>query len=302
MRPIHTSLPEPTAGMLLAKRPTGITMAIVVVVVAVVAQSAPGSLTKDLGSWSSVVALLSFGIALLMLWIWLAAKEGRRFATLGFEGATSTNLIRALRGFGLGVAMIALCALVPVLLGQAQLTWASPDAANLMFVFVMLIGFLVQGSTEEILTRGYLTQAVARRWGLIAAVIVQTVFFTVLHGMNDGIGMLPIINLALFALFASIFSLSEGSLWGISAWHAAWNWAQGNLFGVSVSGHEIADSVFSYSAQPGSIDLLTGGNFGLEGSLVTTVAYLIGIVITWRVLQKKRAAGAAAAQPVPATA
>lgn len=321
MRPIHTDLPAPAAGMLLAKRPTGVTMALIVLVLAVAVQSIPSviqsveaavqrvangepfALVTVGGSdrWSGVIGLLSFGLALLLLWLWLAAKERRRFASLGFEGSVSTGLRRAVRGFSLGVAMIAICVFVPVLFGQAQLSWASPDATSWAFVLIMLLGFLLQGSTEEVLTRGYLTQAVARRWGLVAAVIVQTVFFTLLHGANPGIGLLPIINLVLFAVFASVFSFAEGGLWGICALHGAWNWAQGNLFGVRVSGTEVSDSVFGYAAQPGSIDLITGGDFGLEGSIMTTVVYLVGIAIAWRVFRKKRAASAAAAPAVPAT-
>lgn len=317
MRPIHTDLPEPAAGMLRAKRPTGVTMALVVLVLVIAVQSIP-SVTQSVvtavqatangepfslgpvgGSdrWSGVIGVLSFGLALLALWLWLAAKERRPFATLGFEGVASAGLRRAARGFGLGVAMIAICVLVPVALGQAQLSWTSPDATSWAFVLIMLLGFLLQGSTEEVLTRGYLTQAVARRWGLVAAVIVQTVFFTLLHGANPGIGLLPIVNLVVFAVFASMFSLAEGSLWGICALHGAWNWAQGNLFGVRVSGTELSDAVFGYSAQPGSIDLVTGGDFGLEGSLITTAVYLVGIAIAWRVFRKKRAASAAAPAP-----
>jgi membrane protease YdiL (CAAX protease family) len=307
--------------MLLAKRPTGVTMALLVLVLVIAVQSIPSLIQSAMAAaeraangepfslvvvgatdrWSGVLALLSFGLALLALWLWVAAKERRRFATLGLEGGASSNLRRAARGFGLGLAMIAICVFVPVALGQAQLSWASPDATSWGFILIMLLGFLLQGSTEEVIARGYLTQAVARRWGLVAAIVVQAVFFALLHGMNPGIGLVPILNLLMFALFASVFSLAEGSLWGICALHGAWNWAQGNLFGVRVSGTEVSDSVLGYAAQPGSIDLVTGGDFGLEGSLLTTAVYLVGIAIAWRVFRRKRAAGAAA-QAVPAVA
>lgn len=308
MRPVHTDLPAPTGGMLFAKRPTGITMAFVVVLLALIAQSIPGLITgivegvqqalsgaafepQSLEGFSGIqgaIGLFSFACIALFLWFWVAVKEKRRFATLGFTQPKSGFRLAA-RGFGVGVAMMALCVLVPVITGQAQLTWGSPTATNWAFILIMLLGFVVQGSVEEIMTRGYLTQAVARRWGLVAAVIIQAVFFTLLHGMNSGIGVLPIINLLLFAFFASFFSLAEGSLWGICAMHASWNWAQGNLFGVAVSGNPVSDKVLSYTAEPDSVDLLTGGAFGIEGSLVTTVVYAAGIVILWKVWQKRRA-------------
>lgn len=313
MRPIHTDLPAPTGGMLLAKRPTGLIMAFVVLLIAITWQTVPAMakmITDAVNAAvagvpfdatvipvfdrdSGVLALFSFGLATLWIWFWVGVKERRSFATLGFTGAR-TGLRLAGRGLLIGIGMLAACVLIPLIAGQAQLEWASPDGTSWMFILIMLVGFLVQGSTEEILTRGFLTQAVARRWGLVAAVVVQSIFFAAIHGFNPGMGILPIFNLLLFAVFGSFLSLSEGGLWGICAMHGAWNWAQGNFFGVAVSGQPVTDSVFTYTANPGSIDLLTGGAFGIEGSVVTTLVYLAGIALAWKAWQKRRAIEASA--------
>jgi hypothetical protein len=88
--------------------------------------------------------------------------------------------------------------------------------------------------------------------------------------------------------------------------HGAWNWTQGNFFGVAVSGQQVSDSVFTFTANPGSADLITGGAFGIEGSLVCTLVYAVGIAIFWNAWKKRRAAEAAvttaAAQPAPVSA
>ncbi len=309
MRPIHTNLPAPTGGMLLAKRPTGVIMAFVVLLLANIAMSVPTLTEAIIGALAAVrsgepfsamdyvgfdreggvLAVFSFALATGFIWFWIAVKERRSFATLGFT-APREGLQLAGRGLIIGIGMMAVCVLVPVFTGQAMLAWGSPDASGWGFISIMLLGFLVQGSTEEILTRGYLTQAVARRWGLVAAVIVQAAFFALLHGMNPGMGPLPWINLVLFALFGSFMSLSEGGLWGICAMHGAWNWTQGNFFGVAVSGQQVSDSVFTYSPSAGSTDLITGGAFGIEGSLVTTFVFAAGTVIFWNAWKKHRAA------------
>ena len=295
----HPLLPPPTGGMNLAQRPTGITMSLVVLLIALVLMSVPSliadpSLINGSASVEEMTAgafdgekglinLLSFAIVLGVLWVWLRAKERRRFQTLGFERSGQT-VRHILRGGGVALAFMLVCVLVPVVTGQATLTWHASEIGSdgLLFVGLMLLGFLVQGSTEEILLRGFITQAVARRWGLIAAVVVQAVVFAVMHGANPGMGAIPFANLVLFALFASAWTLAEGSLWGICALHGVWNWAQGNLFGVAVSGNTVSDSVFSYAPDEGSIDLITGGSFGIEGSLVTSVLLLAGAVISWR--------------------
>ncbi|QYM74737.1 CPBP family intramembrane glutamic endopeptidase [Leucobacter luti] len=302
------TLPAPTAGMLRAQRPTGIIMAFVVLFIALLAQTIPtvgitiaDSLTgaSPAGAASEPalaethervrlsVLLLSFALTIGVLWLWVRAKEQRPFASLGFESRRGALRV-ALRGAGIGLAMLIVCLLVPLALGEVQLSWAAPSGAGATFIFLMLAAFLVQGSAEEILLRGFLTQAVARRWGLVAAVITQAVVFAAIHGANAGVGVLPVVNLLLFASFASFLSLADGSLWGICAMHGVWNWAQGNLFGVAVSGNAAADSLFTITSSGSTNELISGGSFGLEGSLVTTAVYLIGVAIAWRVWRARR--------------
>ena len=307
MRKPHLILPPPTGGMNLAKRPTGITMALVVLVIGLVLKEVPsfvvglsnyifGDTSDSQDTTTALTArenllltLFSFALALGVLWIWLRVKERRRFSTLGLERDGQT-LPRILRGAAAGLGLVTVCILAPVITGQATLTWnaSSIGTDGLLFVGLMLLGFLVQGSTEEILVRGFITQAVARRWGLIAAVIVQAVVFAAMHGVNAGMGVMPAVNLALFAVFAIAWTLLEGSLWGICAWHGVWNWAQGNFFGVAVSGHTVNDSIFAFTPNEGSIDLLTGGAFGIEGSLVTSAVLLVATLILWRKFRARR--------------
>ena len=302
MRAPRTDLPAPAGGMNSAARPTGIVLGVIVFVAAFAATSivpaivmpqvltATGMPPMVLHGIADLVSLLSCVLGLLLLWVWLRAKERRPFASLGFARSEGRSwVVLAARGLGIGVAMIAFCVLVPVALGQARLVWANPTGTNLAFILAMLLAFLVQGSTEEILTRGYLTQVVARRWGLIAAIVVQALFFALLHGANSGLGVLPVVNLLVFALFASMYSLAEGSLWGISAMHGIWNWAQGSLFGAIVSGDLVAHSFFISLPLPDTPDLLTGGAFGIEGSLVTTTVFLVGALVAWLRFRARRA-------------
>lgn len=316
-RPIHTDLPAPTAGMLAAKRPTGIVMGLVISIVAVssltvastiaaiplIVESVANGTTVDPAALAQFnpLNLLAFAVIVLVLWIWLKFKERRPFASLGFDRRPAGRPagILAARGFGIGIAMMIICVFVPVATGQADITWASPNSSAVATIGIVLVGFVVQGSTEEILTRGYITQVVARRWGLVAAVIVQAVFFTLMHGFNPGMGVLPLVNLMLFAVFASFMSLRDASLWGVCALHGAWNWAQGSVFGVAVSGGDVPDTFFSFVANPGSSDLITGGRFGIEGSLVTTAVYGIGILMFWQMLRQQKAAAAAETRPDP---
>ncbi|UOR01735.1 CPBP family intramembrane metalloprotease [Leucobacter allii] len=306
------SLPAPFDGMLRARRPTGIVMALVVVVLSGIVLSLPAiaqaiAFAADAiatgvrpdraalvaafgGPGGTLLGLFSFALAALLILLWVRVKERRPISSLGFAGGARRATGQALRGAALALAMMLVCVIVPVVSGDAALTWTAPrlGIAGIGFVLLMLLGFLLQGSTEELVTRGFLSQAVARRWGLIAAAAVQTVVFAALHGANTGMGVLPFVNLLLFALFAFGVALSDGALWGICAFHGVWNWAQGNLFGVAVSGNAAGDSVFGFIPADGSAALLTGGAFGIEGSIVTTLVYLAGIGLVLARLRRSR--------------
>ncbi len=280
-------------GMDAARRPTGPVIAVLIVLAAVaVGQVVVGVplylLLFGLGppnegglEWQLYATLVLFAATLLALYLWIRLKEVRPFATVGFRSPPSRIGLGALVGF----AMFAVIVVAGVATGQMVVEPRPVDAALAGGVLAALVGFAVQGSTEEVLTRGYLMQATIRRWGLVAGVVVQAVVFTLLHGLNPGAGVLPLVNLVLVAVFLAGWALLEGGLWGVCAWHAVWNWTQGNVWGLVVSGQPIETSLLSTRPSPGSTDLLTGGGFGPEGGLVATVVLVAGIavvVVLWR--------------------
>ncbi len=79
-----------------------------------------------------------------------------------------------------------------------------------------------------------------------------------------------LINIALYAVFASFIALGQGNLWLIAGLHAGWNYFQGNIYGLPVSGNAEASSLFAFGPAAGSSDLVSGGDFGVEASLVGT--------------------------------
>lgn len=305
------------AGMTVATRPTGPIVAVVVSfvllmgggLVAALLFGSPldGSVRADLG------LLSAFPLTLLLLLAWVRWKEGRAVRTLGFAPAGRPAAPYAAGSPGRGaaaavlrgaaLALVTLSAVVLFGVGIGQLQFA-PDGgdwvrwSHLGAVALLLPAFLVQGSTEEILTRGYLLQAVTRSWGLGAAVAVQTVFFVVLHMANPGgLNVLPILNLTLFSLFLAFWVIAEGGLWGVCAFHGVWNWAQGTLYGIPVSGAPLNDSLLRVEPTRHAATWLTGGVFGVEGSLVTTVLLAAGTLVALPACRRRASAASGAASP-----
>ena len=81
-------------------------------------------------------------------------------------------------------------------------------------------------------------------------------------------------------MLLSIAYIKTLSLWMPIGLHIAWNWTQGPLWGMNVSGMDIANS-FLVSAPKGP-ELLSGGEFGAEGSLITAAAIAALCWYLWR--------------------
>ena len=193
-------------------------------------------------------------------------------------------LRRYVRGLVVGLimftAVIGFLALFDAVITETPLAgrFSLTAVAGALLIFC---GWMIQGAAEELLARGFLLPVLGTRWGPLVGVIVSSLFFALLHLANPYISVLSLLNLTLFGLFAALYALHEGALWGIFAIHAVWNWAQGNLYGFSVSGLEIVNDVVLFDLIEDGPDWLTGGLFGPEGGLVVTLVLIISILLVW---------------------
>lgn len=238
------------------------------------------------GLLNSLLLICSFGGLILLVWLWVRGYEKRGLATLGFErsgalGQYGRGLLLGFLAFLGAVGLMGLFGNVapetgnPGRVGQAGL-------AALAGVLLILPGWLVQGAAEEVLTRGWMLPTLAARYRPWIGVAVSSLFFAAAHGLNPNLSTLALVNLVLYGLFAAFYALREGSLWGICAFHAVWNWAQGNLFGLQVSGSDLGGGMLFDLMETGP-DWFTGGAFGPEGGLAVTAVLLVGmaIILAW---------------------
>lgn len=168
--------------------------------------------------------------------------------------------------------------------GGLRFGGVSPEFSAVIFVGYLL-GFMVQGMAEEVLCRGYFLCSYARRYPVYAAVLANALLFAALHLFNSGITVLAFINLTLFGIFASLYFIRRGSIWGIGAFHSIWNLVQGNFYGIQVSGMPLGNTLFTMNPVEGK-ELLNGGAFGMEGSLICTFVYAAGII--WLFTRKNK--------------
>ena len=157
---------------------------------------------------------------------------------------------------------------------------------NFGLIALYLGGFLVQGMSEEFIFRGYLMTTVGASHNTWIAVGVSAAAFGLAHAANPGFTPFTFFNLALFGAFASLYMILFEDIWGVCAIHSIWNFSQGNIFGISVSGSGDTESVLRTTAISES-KLLTGGKFGIEGSIFTTIVLGIGIAVLLVVMNKR---------------
>ncbi|MDU3713771.1 MAG: CPBP family intramembrane glutamic endopeptidase [Streptococcus mitis] len=241
------------------------------------------SLTDKTSDFHLILDLLAFGFVLNTVFRWTRKVEKRPIRTLGFY--RENFLISLLKGFGLGLALFLLTLLGLVALGQYRLESIHLNPYSLTFVVLTIPFWILQGTTEEVVARAWLLPQLASRTNLKLAILISSVLFTLLHVGNSGLTPLSLVNLFLFGVAMALYLLKTDTVWGVAGIHGAWNFAQGNLFGVLVSGQSSGTSIMKFIPQ-GNQDWLSGGSFGIEGSIVSSI--ILFLLILYLAYQLKK--------------
>lgn len=229
--------------------------------------------------------LLQFVFFIVFVWLYAKYIEKRSFRSFGFFGR------RKFRDYTKGVIIGLL------LLSVSFVVVASSSKANIVYAFnfniysvlsiLSVLGFfLIQGASEEIFMRGWFMQSIAVRHWPWLGIVLSTVIFTVLHSANPNLNTVAVVNLFLIGLFLAILALYDENLWGACGFHSAWNFTMNSVYGVQVSGNKLTGETIMQTTFEGN-DLITGGGFGLEGSIVVTAIIVIATVMLI-VLRSKR--------------
>ncbi|EJV72701.1 CAAX amino protease [Bacillus mycoides] len=236
--------------------------------------------------YNNIEMILAFGGAIFFVFLWIRFVEKRLFSSIGFW---KVQWIRKyLRGALIGFVFISIPVIVLVLTGIVKLQMQQITATAIFGIVGSLIAFLIQGATEEIIVRGWLFPVISVRSRIWVGIIVTSFLFGFLHLLNPGITILSISNIILVGVFAAFYVLKDSSLWGICAWHSIWNWAQYNVYGFAVSGMTIYSTPLFKPVTNGS-EVLHGGTFGIEGSIITTIMLAIASIVLWKQLWGRRA-------------
>jgi len=180
--------------------------------------------------------------------------------------------IEAVWGILTGAIFIVVSTLIIAMMGGYAFHWA--NAADPSSILLTSIGTALGAAiVEELVFRGLMLQAIQKLGGSWIALAVTSLIFGAFHLGNPGATLWSTLAITLEAgvLLGAAF-LWRRNLWFAMGLHFSWNALEG-LLGIPVSGLP-ADGLFTVEVNGAA--LLTGGDFGLEGSIVTVI---LGVVI-----------------------
>jgi uncharacterized protein len=222
------------------------------------------------GIFVSILILSSY-------WFFYSKYEKRIITELSIKGLWKKLLVGILTGSGLQSLTI----LVIYFYGGFKIIAINP-------VSTLIIPFTVAFTVsiiEEILLRGIVFRITEEKWGSIIALIISGVIFGGLHLINPHVTIVSFLCITVVGVLLAVAYMYYRNLWMPIAIHFAWNFTQNGIFGAITSGNEKTSSLLTTNIT--GPEMLTGGQFGPEGSIQALVFCLIASIIIIMLLNKQ---------------
>lgn len=218
-----------------------------------------------LREWRNLIKAL---VLVAGYWAYVRCWERRPARELSVSGAGAELLAGLLLGGLLFSCVVAILTVLGAYSLETVGTFGELRAVLASMVPKIAAGALI----EELLFRLVLLRLLERSFGIAWALAVSSLVFGLAHLGNAGatplIGVL--LGLELGLLFGAAYLLTR-RIWLCTALHFAWNFVQGAVFSIAVSGQSGDSWLHGTLTGPA---WLSGGAFGAEGSIVAVVLCL----------------------------
>ncbi len=154
---------------------------------------------------------------------------------------------------------------------------------------ILYTGFAV-GFVEEAVFRGVIMKVLEMRWNKWIAIIVPSVTFGVLHVIGTRMDLVSFLQLVIagsvVGILFSLVTYESGNIGSSAFMHSVWNMCMGS--GILYISNEMSEnSIFNYVLDTNYF-LISGGDFGVEASCISIVAYFVFIMLASFLLKRKR--------------
>ena len=239
---------------------------------------------KEILSFSGTSNLVS-EILSLFLSIFLMTKISKlKTEQLGFT--KDDIIISYLKGALFGILQI--FSVFFIIFGLKAIDVYYVGNISILILIKVFIFFVFQGLFEEILFRGYLMPFFSKVIGIKFTIILLSFLFTCIHLFNPNLDIIGLANVFLAGVTFSLIYYYTGNLWLVGAMHTLWNFILGFIVGSQVSGIITFNSIF-FSIPVENKDLISGGKFGFEASIIETILELtISLFVIYLIKKEKR--------------
>jgi uncharacterized protein len=232
----------------------------------------------------AVLSMLALGIAIMVILWPLARFVDRRWITdygLRINRRWWNDL---LFGLVLGAALQTAIFVIGWLAGWFRVTGTFvADGSFVLAIAGLLLLFLSVGISEELLARGWLLTNLAEglrfageRLAVALSVFVSSVLFGFVHLSNPGASSVSTVGIALAGVLLATGYVLTGELGIPIGVHISWNFFQGPVFGLGVSGLEMPASFLAVDTVGPA--WMTGGGFGPEAGALGVGAVILGVL------------------------
>lgn len=206
---------------------------------------------------------------------------------LGFRKLPFSGLGLSLKGWGRSLLRGALFVVFLYVVGFGlSLLLGAVEVVGFLFspisLLVSLLLYFFMAVTEEVIGRGFiLGRMLDGGINKFVALFISAVLFSLMHLFNPNFAFVPFLNIMLAGCFLGASYIYTRNLCFPIALHWFWNWIQGSVLGYKVSGNEFSNENLLILHFPEE-NLINGGTFGFEGSILCSLLLVLGTVIILR--------------------
>ena len=225
--------------------------------------------------------LYAVDIFVLVLFIKVIDKE----KIVSAVGLSLKNHVKEFFIGGLaGAVSILIGFLIIIKLNFEQVGLSSYWIVKFDYFFIGTLLLLCSAIIEEMFFRGYVFRKLSEKFPPFISLILSAVFFVSLHLFNYDMTFWSIVNIFLGGIVLGMLYLKTKNLWLAVGFHFSWNYIQ-SLLGFNVSGGGRLPSILSLDFE--EMNAWNGGDFGFEGSYVSSIILICIVIVITRIYWKK---------------
>ncbi len=216
------------------------------------------------------------GFCILVAVIFVKIESNKGVESLGITHKVGHIFVGAL------ISLVSLIVILGILFGLGQIEFDGISAnADYLMIALFIGGFLIYSTAEEVMCRGFIETRLHSRFGINVCVWVSFFAFCIPHIphlFEDGwkFGAVGLINLLLISYIFSLLLDEFDNIYACSGFHSLWYILCYSVIGDNLSGTPSSTSILCFSSKSG---LMTGGEFGLQASVITTMVLSLLLVI-----------------------